>query len=83
MFEDVEGFIIRPQTNYVERTIREQFEKELGKEMLDIFFLHYLHKYKQKELCKIYKINKDELNWRIQYIIKKIKTKFTIDDFND
>lgn len=78
----IEELTQRPKYNYVERTIRESLEQELGKEMLDLFFLHYLHKYRQNELCKIYKINKDELNWRLKYIMEKIKKNFNLDDFD-
>lgn len=79
----IEHLIYRPNINLVERTIREELQKELGKELLDIFFLHYIHKYRQNELCKIYKLNKDDLNWRLKYTMEKIKNKFTIDDFTD
>jgi len=58
----IEHLIYRPNFNLVERTIREELQQELGKELLDIFFLHYIHKYRQNELCKIYKLNKDDLN---------------------
>lgn len=78
----IEELTYRPKYNYVEKTIRDNLEAELGKELLDLFFLHYLHKYRQNELCKIYKINKDELNWRLKYIMEKIKKNFNLDDFD-